>query len=221
MGVGSHRARVGIVLGGLVLASGLVLFVSVRLDRRVAAEAGLDPRASVHQEDSREECVPPLRYLDHVPLIGFFYSCETQAEQQEDERAGYFDYNFFQNCTSTGSCSLFLNPAPSGYDLEDLESIARTDASLPQEPRGDGCVGFCFNAIVESVDENDPHIAKVSIISETRNQRTPAIVERSRIQGEARVAQRDGLPVRFACFDRRDGKHPPRFESCVQMIAER
>lgn len=166
--MGSHRARMGIVLGALVLASGLVLFVSMRLDR-----------------------------------------------------VGYFDYNFFQNCTSTSSCSLLLNWAPSGYDLDHLESIARTDASLPDDPPGDGCVGFCFNAIVESVDEDDPHLARVSIVSETRNERTPAIVERSRIQGEARGAERDGLPVRFACFDRLDGENPPRFESCVQMLAER
>ncbi len=208
----------GIVLGGLVLASGLVLLVSMRLDRRVATEADLNPRASVHQEGPEGECSPPPPYLHHVPLVGFIYDCETQAESMKYERVGYFDYNFFQNCTSTGSCSLFLHWAPSGYDLE---SIARRDASLPDEPPGDGCVGFCFNAIVESVDEDEPHIARVSIISETRNERTPAIVERSRIQGEARGAQRDGLPVRFACFDRLDGENPPRFESCVQMLAER
>ena len=83
-------------------------------------------------------------------------------------------------------------------------------------PSGD-CVGFCFNAFVKSVDQQNRWNAKVDII-EWNGTRTRAVVHRWRVLAESRAPAREGMPVRFACFDKLDDVgRVPAFEGCVQM----
>ena len=81
----------------------------------------------------------------------------------------------------------------------------------------EGCIGTCFNAFVKSVDEEDWRNASVAII-EADGTRTPAFVRRVRVRVKSRQPARDGMPVRFACFDGgKDGDGVGRFDGCVQM----
>jgi hypothetical protein len=83
-------------------------------------------------------------------------------------------------------------------------------------PSGD-CVGFCFNAFVKSVDPQNWRNAKVDII-ERNGTRTRAVVHRSHVLAESRAPALEGMPVRFACFDKLDDVgRVPGFEGCVQM----
>ena len=78
------------------------------------------------------------------------------------------------------------------------------------------CVGFCFNAIIESVDEENRRLARVVMIGK-QGRRTPAIVERTSILSSSHIPAAYGEPVRFACFDRFVDEDGLRFESCSQM----
>jgi hypothetical protein len=133
------------------------------------------------------------------------------------------NYNTYQNCTSPTDC------APSASSIRaparpKSATVLGADAELEAEPAEEtapGCIGFCFNAIVKSVDERNPRIASVLIIRKGGT-RTQATVERSRVSKESRRVAREGLPVRFACFDRFDSAGAvPRFEDCVQMKTTR
>lgn len=85
----------------------------------------------------------------------------------------------------------------------------------------DGCVGYCFNAIIESEVDEDGHAARVVIRGED-GALTRGLVERSQVADDARMAGREGAPVRFACFDRVDDPDGvPRFEDCVQMLGSK
>ena len=55
-------------------------------------------------------------------------------------------------------------------------------------------------------------------IIEWNGTRTRAVVHRSRVLAESRAPAREGMPVRFACFDKLDDVgRVPAFEGCVQM----
>ena len=83
----------------------------------------------------------------------------------------------------------------------------------------EGCIGFCFDAIIKAVDEENPRIARVVIIEEDGT-KMRAVVHRSRVSKGSRAPAREGMPLRFACFDRfDDAGRAPRFEDCVQMTA--
>jgi hypothetical protein len=100
----------------------------------------------------------------------------------------------------------------SGTSRESKDGCVR--AARPDE----GCVGFCFHAFVKSVDEENWRNAQVEII-EADGTRTQAVVHRTHVSPEARAPARDGLPVRFACFDGAgDVGGVPSFEGCVQMV---
>lgn len=79
------------------------------------------------------------------------------------------------------------------------------------------CIGHCFHAFVKSVDEVDWRNARVEII-EADGTRTPAVVRRAQVLPNSRQPARDGMPVRFACFDAvRHVSGGGRFRGCVQM----
>jgi hypothetical protein len=80
---------------------------------------------------------------------------------------------------------------PDGRSWEQLQPAVVEQSS-------DGCVGFCFNAIVDSESEENERVARVVVVGED-GALTRGIVDRRRV-----VA---------------DGAAAPRFESCVQMAA--
>ncbi len=87
------------------------------------------------------------------------------------------------------------------------------------EEFAEGCIGFCFDAIIKAVDKENPRIARVVIIEEDGT-KMRAVVHRSRVSKRSRAPAREGMPLRFACFDRfDDAGRAPRFEDCVQMTA--
>ena len=82
----------------------------------------------------------------------------------------------------------------------------------------EGCVGFCFHAFVKSVDEEDWRNAQVEII-EADGTRTRAVVRRSHVSAASRAPAREGVAVRFACFDRvGDVGGVLGFDGCGQMV---
>ena len=85
----------------------------------------------------------------------------------------------------------------------------------------DGCVGFCFNAIVDSESEENERVARVVVLGED-GALTRGFVDRRRVSRSGAMAAEDGEPVRFACFDSfADGAPAPRFEDCVQMVTSK
>jgi hypothetical protein len=97
------------------------------------------------------------------------------------------------------------------------------DQLLPATPvqSSDNCVGYCFNAIVESESDENGRVARVVILEED-GALTRGTVHRSHVSGGARIAAQEGEPVRFACFDSfDDAGTAARFEDCVQMLAPR
>jgi hypothetical protein len=101
---------------------------------------------------------------------------------------------------------------PGGRSWDQLQPAVVVQSS-------DGCVGYCFNAIVDSESEENERVARVVVLGED-GALTRGIVDRRRVVGGAAMAAEDGEPVRFACFDSfADGAAAPRFESCVQMAA--
>jgi hypothetical protein len=89
------------------------------------------------------------------------------------------------------------------------------------EQSSDGCVGYCFNAIMDSKSEEHERVARVVILEED-GALTRGTVDLSRVSEGARIAAQEGEPVRFACFDSFDDAGTgPRFEDCVQMLAPR
>jgi len=92
---------------------------------------------------------------------------------------------------------------------------AGKDPFPPPEPASN-CVGFCFDATIDSVDEDNWRLARVRMIGK-KGKKTPALVERTRILSSSRGPATEGKPVRFACFDRFRGEDGLRFEGCSQM----
>jgi hypothetical protein len=76
----------------------------------------------------------------------------------------------------------------------------------------DHCVGYCFDAIIESVSKKDRRVARVVVIEEGHGP-TRAIVHRTRIHSSS--AAYEGKPVRFTCFDASYAGTVPRFEDCA------
>lgn len=104
--------------------------------------------------------------------------------------------------------------APDGRSWEELPAAALEQSS-------DNCVGFCFNAVVESESEENSRIARVRVVGED-GALTRGVVDRSRVLTNSHVAVQDGEPVRFACYDRVEGpRGATRFDDCVQMLAHK
>jgi len=104
------------------------------------------------------------------------------------------------------------------------EPDGRAWAQLPPAAvalSSDGCVGYCFNAVIESESEENGRMARVVVLDQGGAQ-TRGIVDRSRVLTNAALAARAGEAVRFACFERFDEGGPaPRFDDCVQMLASK
>lgn len=101
-----------------------------------------------------------------------------------------------------------------GLDWEQLPAATPVMSS-------DGCVGYCFNAVIEAEVDEDGHAARVIILGE-HGALTRGIVDRSVVAEDARVIGQEGAPVRFACFDSVDDPDGvPRFQDCVQMLASK
>ena len=159
------------------------------------------------------------------------FSCASKSEKDkampvyEDcrQNSDPFDNG---RCADPAGCTPSLDGSRSAF--RPVYASGRSSAS--RDPK-DGCVratsssgdcvGFCFNAFVKSVDQQNWRNAKVDII-ERNGTRTQAVVHRSHVVAESRAPAREGLPVRFACFERFDNAGTvPRFEDCVQMKTTR
>jgi hypothetical protein len=143
-----------------------------------------------------------------------YEDCNQSSDPFDDGRCAYP-----AACTPSldGSRSPFRRVYVSGRPSTPRDSHDSKDGCVrAANPSGD-CVGFCFNAFVKSVDPQNWRNAKVEII-ERNGTRTRAVVHRSRLRAESRAPAREGMPVRFACFDKLDSVgRVPGFEGCVQM----
>ena len=125
-------------------------------------------------------------------------------------------------CADPADCARSLDGSRSAFRpvyASDRSSASRDpkDGCVRAASPGGDCVGFCFNAFVKSVDQQNRWNAKVDII-EWNGTRTRAVVHRSRVLAESRAPAREGMAVRFACFDKLDDVgRVPAFEGCVQM----
>ena len=161
--------------------------------------------------------------------VKFF--CSSKSEQDEampsyddcQQRVRSFDGDV---CADSADCAPLLGGFTSPFRpvYASAESGSRTlreskDGCVraATASTGEGCVGFCFNAFVKSVDPEDWRTAQVEII-ESDGTRSRAVVRRSGVRVESREPARDGAPVRFACMDRVDDVGGALgFEGCVQM----
>lgn len=109
----------------------------------------------------------------------------------------------------------------SGQDcsVPTYEPGGRTWAQLPPAvvaQSSDGCVGYCFNAVIESKITETERSARVVVLDKD-GAPTRGIVD---VSVNSLDLRQDGTTLRFACFDRfDDGEVAPRFDDCVQMIA--
>lgn len=136
----------------------------------------------------------------HEELAGASFGLNAPAEEDGPNLSGY------PSCASAIGC-----PYQSFVGLEEV---------MAEDETASNCVGFCFNAVVQSVDEQNWRIANVVMIGKN-GKTTPATVERTRIVSSSRDPAAGGLPVRFACFDWVGRRDSARFESCTQMPAEK
>jgi len=125
------------------------------------------------------------------------------------------DINGYRNCASVIGCIMEIE-RDSDRSV-DGQLAAGEDPFPPPEPASN-CVGFCFNATIDSVNEENRRLARVVMIGK-KGKRTPALVERTSIRSSSRGPAAEGKPVRFACYDRFRGEDGLRFESCSQMAA--
>ena len=155
------------------------------------------------------------------------FSCASKSEKDkampvyEDCRQSSDPFDDGR-CADPADCARSLDGSRSAFRpvyASDRSSASRDPKDgcvRAASPSGD-CVGFCFNAFVKSVDQQNWRNAKVDII-ERNGTRTRAVVRRSHVSPESRAPAREGMPVRFACFDKLDDVgRVPGFEGCVQM----
>lgn len=174
-------------LVAVAVALGLVVF---------AGMPNPDPEGTpVHEEQAAVEMIEPGWLVD---------------PDSDDRPVGLLDYS---NCASMIGCYEPGSLERRAWEQEKLEMLERGEELV--EPASN-CIGFCFNAVVESVDDENWRIANVVIVGE-KGKTTPAIVERTRIWPSSRGPASEGQPVRFACYDRVLGEDGLRFESCSQM----
>lgn len=140
---------------------------------------------------------------------------ESRLSDELGEHPLSLDPFNYTNCASMIGCFDWNERRWEQWVEEQL--AAGKDPFGPHETASN-CVGFCFNGIVESVDEEDRRLARVVMIGK-KGKRTPALVERTSVSSSSVIPAGEGQPVRFACFDRVFEKDELRFESCSQMVA--
>ena len=105
--------------------------------------------------------------------------------------------------------------APPSYETDGRSWEERPPAAV--ELSSDNCVGYCFNAIVETESDEDSDVARVTLVGDD-GALTRGVVDRTRVQRNSLTAALDRQPVRFACFGNRAGPEgTPLFDDCVQM----
>ena len=92
------------------------------------------------------------------------------------------------------------------------EQIAAGEDPFPPPEPASNCVGFCFDATIDSVDEDNWRLARVVMIGK-KGKRTPARVERTSILSSSRMPAAEGKPVRFACWTASAKKTDYEFKS--------
>ncbi len=193
-------------------------------------------RVLVHERDGRKTKAVVYRHrgnwrgVDSPVGESVKLFCSSKSEKDKalpvyedcNQSSGPFDDGrcaYPAACTPSldGSRSPFRPVYASGRSSTPRDSHDSKDGCVrAANPSGD-CIGFCFHAFVKSVDPQNWRNAKVDIIGRNGT-RTRAVVHRSRVQAESRAPDREGMPVRFACFDKLDGVgRVPGFEGCVQM----
>ncbi len=90
----------------------------------------------------------------------------------------------------------------------DRNRRGRNKGCLGEEPK---CPPFSFNAVIESVEENDPSAARVTILQEG-NAKTKAIVDCVRMRDCKNVGER----VLFNCWGKSDASQIIRYQYCEQ-----
>lgn len=84
----------------------------------------------------------------------------------------------------------------------------------------DDCVGYCFEAFVDSVTAKKPRLVRVAIIEENGSLGRATLRRSSRSEGSYRGID-EGLPLRFACAEKSAVNGAvPHFDDCAQMFAE-
>ena len=199
------RYFVGISAGVVVVVLGAVLMdESARVDG-----APVEPEVIESLVDAARERkpsvldaydygpAPSLESLDRVVALVL----ERAADRDELERA-------------QGGRTDTSEPA---YDARALPWESLPPARVAES--SDDCVGYCFDAIVESVDGDDSRVARVVVFGEG-GAPTRAVVERTSMTDESRSATYYGSAVRFLCFEKANSAAVPRFEGCAQVARE-
>ena len=200
------RYFVGILAGVAVVVLGSVLMdESARVDGALVEPEVFEPLVDAARE--REPSVfdthdygpvPSLESLDRVVAV----AVEGAAARDELERAR-------RGRTGTPESTYDARAQP----WEGLPPARVAESS-------DDCVGYCFDAIVESVDGDDSRVARVVVFGEG-GAPSRAVVERTRMSDTSRSATYYGDAVHFTCFEKADAAPVPRFEGCAQMARER
>jgi hypothetical protein len=129
---------------------------------------------------------PPERKEEHEELSAFEAATrELKAEQGRKTRTA---------------------PSP-----ESERANANPWGSLPPariSQSSDGCIGYCFDAVLGAVDQTDSRVARV-VIFDQKGRPTRALVERTRVREW-------GPEVRYTCFDQVMDGRVPRFIDCKQ-----
>jgi len=158
-------------------------------------------------EAKEEQVAGPAERTEVELTEAELHFAEDLVEPESRDITGY------SNCASLIGCIDWNGPDWKRWVEEKL--AAGEDPFPPPEPASN-CVGFCFNATIDSVDEENWRLARVVMIGK-KGKRTPARVERTSILSSSRMPAAEGKPVRFACLDRFREKDGLRFESCSQM----
>lgn len=110
-----------------------------------------------------------------------------------------------------------VEPSEPTYDARAQPWDALPPARVAES--SDNCVGYCFDAVVASVDRDDARMARVVVFGED-GAPTRAVVERTSMTDQSRSAAYYGTAVRFTCFERANTAPVPRFKGCAQVAKE-
>jgi hypothetical protein len=201
-------------LAALALGAVLVLFValgSAPAREQEAMEAEL-ARAEAEREAQEEEFMrdvwPTLGEAD-LPYTVFAAGVLEHAGKEEgDEQTDDSDSSGAPKAPRKDCPDPTY--APQSTSWKDLPPAVVASSS-------DNCVGYCFRAFIDSVTKKAPRVVRVAIIQEKRSLARATLNRTSRAEWSY-LASYEGRPLRFACFEKSDGKGGvPHFDDCAQM----
>jgi len=216
----------GKVIFGVVTALLVVVVFGCTAD-------GTDVEPSGAEEVSRRDPDDPLAGLG----LGFDGTAPVNTEPV------LRNYNVYQNCTSMDNCkpvtgSVGLRRAKSRRtSTTPQDSLAST--AREQEPRdeptvlkyyprtqkwndlpparversSDSCVGYCFDAIIHSLSDEDPRVARVVAFGRDGHPMRAIVQGTLPYQTPSSPLHKRGR-VRFTCFESSEANPVPRFEGC-------